>query len=394
MKFSDYAFSNKWLWLFGLCSAVSVVTTYFFPSAFIVLAVFLLLFCAGVAWWEGKELKKQHDIIRTLKEKLDEAPKEYNEVEGLKEAYAQASPIWCKHLETIKNLLQESIDNLANRFSGLVDKIDTSVRASEIAAGQIGDATAESGLTNAFYQSRDELSTVIDSLHSSYDFRDKMMNKVRTLASYAEQMDGMAKAVRDIAAQTNLLALNASIEAARAGEAGRGFAVVADEVRSLSKRSGETGGRISEMVGQIIKAMGEAEAGAEEAARRDIEITKQAETAVHSALDRIQTVAEGLWNSASIMQHESGGIKSEISDILVSLQFQDRSTQTLQALQNNLLELNQELEVAQQATTKYSSFDSDKYIIHVKDSFRSFEMTGNNAASKSVSSNDDEITFF
>ena len=397
MKFSDYGFYNNKLWLLAVVSIVAVVSTHFFPDHYMFIAAALLPAFFVIAWLQAKESKKKDEQIKALEEKIDALPKDYNEVVGLRDAYTQSYPVWIEHLDSISKLLTESVDGLSNRFGGLVTKIDNSVKASEAAAGQIGDASAESGLSAAFYQSRDELSTVIDSLHSSYEFRDSMMNKVRTLAGYAVQMDEMAKAVREVAAQTNLLALNASIEAARAGEAGRGFAVVADEVRALSKRSGETGERISEMVGQIISAMEDAEAGAEEAARQDSEVTQQAEKAVHSALDRIQDVAEGLWNSSSIMQNESVGIKGEISDILVSLQFQDRTTQTLQALQNNLQLLESELQQAQLAAGDYAAMDVESYVSTVQQTFGSLESSiGVTTVEGNVTEqgDDDEITFF
>lgn len=383
---------NKWLLALGGLGAIAVVLAHFFPQLYLAWAAVVVLGCAGAVWLTAKEDAKQQARIQALEEKLEEMPKDFDEVVGFKETYTQAVPVWSNHIDAIKSLVQEAIESLAMRFGGLVTKIDNSVTESSRAAGQIGDDTAESGLSSAFYQSRDELSTVIDSLHSSSGFRDTMMEKVRTLSGYAVQMDEMAKAVRDIAAQTNLLALNASIEAARAGEAGRGFAVVADEVRSLSKRSGETGEKISEMVGQIIHAMEEAEGSAEAAAKQDEDITKQAEQAVHSSLDRIQTVAEGLWNSASIMQTESAGIKDEISDILVSLQFQDRTTQTLEALQKNLYALQEEVMQAQQAG-KYAAIDAGAFVSNVHTLFSSLE-TDKLEPSVSADDDEDEITFF
>jgi len=95
-------------------------------------------------------------------------------------------------------------------------------------------------------------------------------------------MDGLGKRVHDIgriltvisdiADQTNLLALNAAIEAARAGNEGRGFAVVADEVRKLAEKTMAA----TREVNQVINAIRD-DAGA------SLAVTSQAAQAVDEA---------------------------------------------------------------------------------------------------------------
>lgn len=76
-------------------------------------------------------------------------------------------------------------------------------------------------------------------------------------ASSAEITDVVAT-ITGIAEQTNLLALNATIEAARAGEAGKGFAVVANEVKELARATADATGTITQRIGGIQSAAGDA----------------------------------------------------------------------------------------------------------------------------------------
>lgn len=86
--------------------------------------------------------------------------------------------------------------------------------------------------------------------------------RARTLAEVVATVDG-------IAAQTQLVALNATIEASRAGREGRSFSVVASEVKALAERSRSATVRVREILGEIERAIdgavGAAEAGGETA---------------------------------------------------------------------------------------------------------------------------------
>jgi methyl-accepting chemotaxis protein len=81
---------------------------------------------------------------------------------------------------------------------------------------------------------------------------------VRTLAEDADKIGDVVGLIARIAAQTNLLALNATIEAARAGDAGKGFTVVASEVKNLANQTATATNEISEQIGRIQSATGEA----------------------------------------------------------------------------------------------------------------------------------------
>ena len=392
-KFNNDSESRIW-WtagLFAIFALVACLSAGLFPQSMpFMLTALVLAVPVGIIQIK-KYIKEKQENISILENRIEELKPYEGSVSGLKELCEEIIPIWQHHMQSVQDLVQESITSLADRFAGLVVKIDNAVEASEAAAGKIEDEQSESGMAYAFYKSREELSVVIDSLYSSYEFRDQLIEKVRGLSSYASNMDEMARAVRDIAAQTNLLSLNAAIEAARAGDAGRGFAVVANEVRSLSLRSGETGSDMSEMMVQIIAAMEDAEQSAIETAKQDVETTQEAERTVNNALARIQEVAEGLWNSASILQNESVGIQGEISDILVSLQFQDRVSQTLEAFQKNLAALQEELQrvVDEEGQT---AVNCQAYIQGVHDAYASLVVDQD--CEVAVAADEEEITFF
>jgi methyl-accepting chemotaxis protein len=238
-------------------------------------------------------------------------------------------PIWSRQMATARQQTEEAVTALAGRFSGLVEKLDCAVAASQEAALSGGEERSGNDVASAFSASRKELAGVVDSLQAVLESRSAMVDTIVSLGSHSGTLKRMADEVGKIAAQTNLLALNASIEAARAGEAGRGFAVVAGEVRLLSNQSGEAGRHIAQTVDGINAAMQTAQEQALQAAEQDRRKVAGAEETVTAVLARLEAVTAGLSSSAEIMRCESDGIRAEIADILVALQFQDRVSQII-----------------------------------------------------------------
>lgn len=153
-----------------------------------------------------------------------------------------------------------------------------------------------------------------------------------------------SKEVAAIAAQTNLLALNAAIEAARAGEIGRGFAVVADAVRSLSSLASETGKKMSATVDIINSAITRPVEVADNTAANDQHSVAASEASIQHVPDRFHSIIQRLSGYTELLQQESVGIRDEISEVLIALQVQDRVSQILSHVRDNMEALHQHLQ--------------------------------------------------
>ena len=246
----------------------------------------------------------------------------------------QLAPVWSRHIENSRSQMEVAISALTGRFSGIVDKLDTALKASSTATGSV--ESGGNGLVAVFERSEEDLGTVVTSLKSAMASKSAMLENVHNLHQFISELQTMAADVASIAAQTNLLALNAAIAAARAGEAGRGFAVVADEVRKLSTLSGDTGKRISEKVGVISTAIGTTCQKTEDSTQAELQSMNASEAIIKSVLGEFRNVTGTLVQSSNRLKDESIGIKSEVADALVQLQFQDRVSQIMTHVRNNI----------------------------------------------------------
>lgn len=247
-------------------------------------------------------------------------------------------PVWAGQIDSSVSQMENAVTALTGRFSRIVDRLEQAVRVSSSATDDsINDR--DNGLVTVFVSSEAELGSVVASLKSAMSSKAAMLDKVRHLEQFVDELKAMADDVKTIAAQTNLLALNAAIEAARAGEAGRGFAVVAKEVRNLSILSGDTGKRIAEKVEVISDAILGACQVAQESMDHEEQSMRASEAAIGSVLGNFRSITGALVESSSLLKEESIGIKSEIGEALVQLQFQDRVSQIMGHVKHNIEQL-------------------------------------------------------
>ncbi|WP_307666883.1 methyl-accepting chemotaxis protein [Pseudoduganella namucuonensis] len=240
----------------------------------------------------------------------------------------QLVSVWDAHIDSSRTQMEDAICALAGRFSGIVDKLDQALAAS--------GTSEDGGIVAVFNNSEKELGEVLALLKSTAASKAAMLDKVQRLQQFTVPLQAMATEVASIAWQTNLLALNAAIEAARAGEAGRGFAVVAREVRALSAKSAETGKSISQQVGQISAAIHSTCDAAGASMAQEQQSMRTSENVIGTVLANFQDVTGALRQSSELLQEESRGIKEEVGEALVQLQFQDRVSQILSHVQQNI----------------------------------------------------------
>lgn len=254
-------------------------------------------------------------------------------VDSLRALNVDVLPVWQRQVELSRSQMEDAVTQLTHQFAGIVQKLEGAVTASESAAGELD---GRSGTISVFASCEAQLNEVVSSLKAAMDNKQVMLSEVSGLLAFISELKQMAVDVAGIADQTNLLALNAAIEAARAGEVGRGFAVVADEVRKLSNLSKTTGTRISAKVETISRAISTAVQAADQTATDESHSVTRSEQTIDNVLQNFRRVTEGLAESSEMLRHQSSGIKDEIADAMVQLQFQDRVSQVLSHVRDHI----------------------------------------------------------
>ncbi|MES2151852.1 MAG: methyl-accepting chemotaxis protein [Pseudomonadota bacterium] len=256
---------------------------------------------------------------------------------GRQEFGAQLAPVWSGQIETSRAQMETAVAELAERFSGIVYKLDSALSASSNATDSVGRNGA--GIGAVFAHSEKELSAVVASIESAMASKTEMLGKIVGLQQFTRELTQMTEDVASIAAHTNLLALNAAIEAARAGETGRGFAVVAREVRTLSNLSAETGKRMAEKVGIISAAIVATCQAAEQSIEAESRAMNDSTNTIATVLTEFRGMTDALLHASQLLKDESVEIQAEVGQALVQLQFQDRVSQIMSHVKVNIDQL-------------------------------------------------------
>jgi methyl-accepting chemotaxis protein len=250
------------------------------------------------------------------------------------------------------------LEGTANRMaksSDTTEQLSTMVAAAseQTSANVQGVAAASEQLSSTVTEISRQVQESSTMAKAAVEQASKTNARVTDLSLSAERIGNVVSLINNIASQTNLLALNATIEAARAGEAGKGFAVVAQEVKALASQTGKatneiasqissmqtatneavsaiheitsTITRLSEYAGAIAAAVEQQGATTQEISRNVSEAARgTSEVAssiseVHRGAAETGTASAQVLESAKLLSHESGELRSEVDSFLATV---------------------------------------------------------------------------
>jgi methyl-accepting chemotaxis protein len=299
-------------------------------------------------------------------------------------------PVWERQLNLVQQQSETAIDQLTSKFSLIYEQLQKALGASEVTSG----GSAQSGsLGSVLQNSEAALMGLVSSLKASMDEQHALVAEMNNLTSITDELKTMGDEVAGIASQTNLLALNAAIEAARAGDHGRGFAVVADEVRTLSTRSGETGVRMGKRIRQVNDLLKAAFQTMEEISDKGNKSVVISDETIHRVIGEFRSFGECLFQASEILTTESNHVREEIEQVLVSLQFQDRTRQILQHVMGDIRKLHGEI---QNHKTDLKQLNIDRWLAEVERTYTTLEQVAvhRNRDPADYVQSDSNVTFF
>lgn len=304
------------------------------------------------------------------------------------ERLAEASQVWLTHLGSAQTQMREATDELLSGFANILSGLDAIVQPGS-AGGAAGGAQ-----TAMLTQCESELSQLMQNFQGFVKSREQILGTVQSLSQSSGGLQDMAEEVAKIARQTNLLSINAAIEAARAGESGRGFAVVAAEVRRLSGESGSTGKKIGDQVDDLRLQMSNALSFAHEQAQSDSTVISASGATIQRVIQEVDETVSQLNQRASEMSNHSDSVRTQVEQLMVVFQFQDRVQQIMDQVNQSIAAATQRIDEAMCSGTP---LDKTEWQALLSKGYTTDEQRGihhGTASASGGSAQASELTFF
>lgn len=258
--------------------------------------------------------------------------------------------------------MEQATDTIANSFQAVINKAAVQARqAMELLEGTQGATTdgVPQSLQDFIQVTDRRLNKMADEVLRVADLSVRMVKDLDDVQQRAQAIDGFLRDVETLADQTKLLALNADIEAARAGEAGRGFAVVANEVRRLSQRSHVFSQEIRKHLKAVSNGLNKTYGNMQTLTAEDMEHALKIKQDVVDLTQSLEGKNREVADTVGDINVISREIAQDVQNIVISLQFQDITSQQLNNMLQPVEELKQKFASLTQETAKLSEAQGD-----------------------------------
>lgn len=291
----------------------------------VLLGVLLVSILLGLGWIQGL-FATVTDVSESGEDGATQAVGgQYGELQK------QVQPVWKRQIEAARTYSETSMAGLLESFATISAQIDESLGLNG------GSGLLDIGLPEEVIERhREQLDRLTSTTRLAVQLKDEMLETVNWLHATLSDMQALSKEVQAVSRATHLLALNASVEATRAGESGGGFAVVASEVRALAGQSRQVGIQIGRHVAQMQERIAETRLRVRRHDTDEDELQLQANLHAHGLLSALLGSVAEATRASRALRDSSRMVQDELEKISVSLQSQDRLSQMLTSVGDDI----------------------------------------------------------
>ena len=234
-----------------------------------------------------------------------------------------------RQLRQASTQIESSVIGVCESFQGIAERATSTVaRATGFLTGSAGASTRQS-FESMIEKCGDTLVSIVNASDEAGEVSRRAIERIRQMDASSKMISRALEKFEQIARENKMLALNAQIEAAHAGALGAGFAVVAVEVVSQTERTQEVARHVGDLIANLRNLAESTVSDLERMSGQDHKRIERCKEEADQSLRDMQASHCEMKAMLRGMTEESGMLASDIGSAVRGLQFQDRTSQQI-----------------------------------------------------------------
>jgi methyl-accepting chemotaxis protein len=260
----------------------------------------------------------------------ESAPAQRLEVEAELAQYLPHFGRMSEQLKETSSQIESSVVEVCNSFQGIAQRAKEAVDRTTGFLRQQGDGNSgERSFEGLIENCSGTLVKILNVTEEAGEVSRRAVERIRQMDEASQSISAAIQQLEQIAGGNKILALNARIEAARAGSYGVGFAVVAMEVISQTEKSHKVNTQVGELITNLRTLAGSTLADLKQMNDKDRQRVEQCKHEVDDSLRDLQNAHREMKKILTGMTEEGALLASDIGAAVRGLQFQDRTSQRI-----------------------------------------------------------------
>lgn len=300
----------------------------------------------GALWWMRRRFERRLAAVRQEAEAEQAAMAERLRAwERFAEQSMPLLPVLVAQLKAVTQQTESAALALCTGFQRISQRAQQQAgRTTSMLSGRDGEEGQSAFTMETLLQDIGRtLSRFVQDVQTTAQVASRVVAVMGEVDHHTKAIAGSLAEVEFIADQTRLLALNAAIEAARAGSHGRGFAVVAEEVAKLANRSGSAATNIRGLIQGVKASTGRAMTELTSLAAVNVTETLAGQSGIEKRAEALVHRNAELQESVRELAGQTEELVRDISQIVVSMQFQDMTRQKLEHVNEPLCRMHSQM---------------------------------------------------
>lgn len=233
-------------------------------------------------------------------------------------------------LKETSGQIESAVVDVCQSFQGIAQRAGATVsRATGFLSQQSDDASGKSSFAKLLDKCSGVLVKILNTTEEAGAASRRAIERIEQMDKVSEGIGAALVHLDQIAKGNKMLAMNARIEAAHAGTLGAGFAVVAAEVVSQTEKSQKVTAQVSDLISQLQALAQSALHDLQQMVDREQQHVEQSRLEVHDSLEELQAAHREMAEVLTGMTNDGASLANDVGAAVRSLQFQDRTSQRI-----------------------------------------------------------------